>query len=213
MLAIIAFVTGRKGRMRIRSVKWVGVAALVLAPLAMIGIGTVAEVALYSTRSSKGPADAAVVLGAAVYTDRPSPVFEERIRHGVNLFREGRVRKLVMTGGLSPGDRLTEARAARDWSLRQGVPSEAILLEEASRTTQENLAFALPILRRHGLERVLIVSDPLHMRRAVAMARRLGIEAEPSPTPTSRYVGWKTWSAFLVGEAYYLTRCRVARQC
>ncbi|MCG7392306.1 YdcF family protein [Microvirga sp. ACRRW] len=189
--------------------------AVVLVPalLMVAGIGAMAEIALYSTRTSDGPADAAIVLGAAVYTDRPSPVFEERIRHAVNLFRAGHVRLLVMTGGRGPGDRLTEAQAAREWSMGQGVPREAILLEEASRTTQENLAFALPLLRQHGIKRVLIVSDPLHMRRAMAIARHLGIEAEPSPTPTSRYVGWRVWGEFLAGETYYLTRCRVTGQC
>ncbi|WP_175493907.1 YdcF family protein [Microvirga guangxiensis] len=187
--------------------------ALALMLPVFIAVGAMAEIALYSTRFSEGPADAAIVLGAAVYTDRPSPVFEERIRHGVNLFRAGRVRRLVMTGGRGPGDRLSEARAARDWSVGQGVPPNAILLEEASSTTQENLTFALPILRRHGAKRVLIVSDPLHMRRAMAIARRLGIEAEPSPTPTSLYVGWKAWGMFLAGEAYYLTRCRVNGNC
>lgn len=185
----------------------------VAALLVLVALGTMAEIALYSVRSSEGPADAAIVLGAAVYTDRPSPVFEERIRHGVRLYKEGRVQRLVMTGGLGAGDRLTEAESARRWSLEQGVPSEAVLVEEASRTTQENLAFAQPLLREHGLKRVLIVSDPLHMRRALAITRMLGIEAEPSPTPTSRYVGWKSRGEFLVAEAYYLTRCRVTGHC
>lgn len=200
---------------RDRSVVRIALRGLValLALLVLVAMGTMAEIALYARGSSEGPADAAVVLGAAVYMDRPSPVFEERIRHGVNLFRVGRVPRLLMTGGRGPGDQLTEAAAARDWSLGQGVPEEVILLEEASRTTQENLAFAKPILEREGLRRVLIVSDPLHMRRAIAIARRLGIEAEPSPTPTSRYVGWGSWSRFLAAEAYYLTRCRVSGHC
>ncbi len=187
--------------------------AAVLALLVLVAIGTMVEIALYARRFSDGPADAAIVLGAAVYTDRPSPVFEERIRHGVDLLRAGRVSRLVMTGGLGPGDRLTEAAAARDWSVAQGVPPEAIMLEEASRTTQENLAFAKPLLERHGIKRVLIVSDPLHMRRAMAIAQRLGIEAQPSPTPSSRYVGWRAWGGFLVAEVYYLTRCRVSGHC
>lgn len=181
--------------------------------LLLMALSTMAEIALYAARSSAGPADAAIVLGAAVYTDRPSPVFEERIRHGVDLYKAGRVRFLVMTGGLGDGDRLTEAEAARRWSLEQGVPSEAIVIEEASRTTQENLTFALPLLQQHGVKRVLIVSDPLHMRRATAIARWLGIEAEPSPTPTSRYVGWKSRGEFLMAEAYYLTRCRGTGHC
>lgn len=197
---------------RALSLAWRGF--LVLAALfVFVGAGTMAEIALYASHSSERPADAAVVLGAAVHTDRPSPVFAERIRHAVSLFRAGRVSRILMTGGLGPGDRLTEAEAAREWSLEQGVPPEAILLEKTSRTTQENLAFAKPILERHGVRRVLIVSDPLHMRRAMAIAHRLDLAAEPSPTPTSRYVGWRAWSRFLAGEAYYLTRCRVTGYC
>jgi uncharacterized SAM-binding protein YcdF (DUF218 family) len=185
----------------------------VLCAAILLAAWTPLEIAVFAQRSSNGPADAAVVLGAAVFGDKPSPVFEERIRHAVNLYKGGQVRTLVMTGGMGPGDRLTEAEAARQWSLGQGVPSDAILVEPNSRTTQENLAYALPLLKQHGLEQVLLVSDPLHMRRAAAIARRLGIEAASSPTPTSRYVGWKSWSGFLIGESYYLTRCRVTGHC
>jgi uncharacterized SAM-binding protein YcdF (DUF218 family) len=89
------------------------------------------------------------VLGAAVINDKPSPVFEERIRHAVTLYQTGRVKWLVMTGGLGAGDTATEAEAAKRWSIDHGVKSEAILLEPQSRTTQENLEFAVPILKRH----------------------------------------------------------------
>ena len=174
---------------------------------------TLAEIVWYGTRSDPHPADAAIVLGAAVYRSVPSPVFEERIRHAVGLYRAGRVRKLLMTGGLSPGDRLSEAEAARDWSIAQGVPAGDVLLEDRSRTTEENLAFAAPILAQGGLRRVLLVSDPLHMRRAMAHAHTRGLDAHPSPTGTSRYTGWRSWSTFLVREAYFLTRCRIARSC
>lgn len=187
--------------------------AIALGLPVLVVAAILAEVAVYSARSSTEGADAAIVLGAAVYTDRPSPVFEERIRHGVDLYKAGRVRLLVMTGGLGPGDRLTEAAAARDWGIAQGVPPEAIVIEDVSRTTQENLSLAQPLLLRHGVGRVLIVSDPLHMRRAMALAARLGIEAAPSPTRTSRYVGWASWIRFLISEGYYLTRCRVAGRC
>lgn len=185
--------------------------------MALVGAGLfgacLLDVAIYARRSDPGPADAALVLGAAVYTDRPSPVFEERIRHAVELYRTGAVRRLVMTGGKSPGDRVSEAEAARDWALRHGVPADAILLEAQSRTTQENLALAQPLLRGHKIGRVLVVSDPLHMRRAVGIARKLGIDAHPSPTPTSRFTGWGSWTAFLVAEAYHTSRCRLSARC
>ena len=88
--------------------------------VALAGVAVLAEIAAFSSRFEEGPADAAVVLGAAVFDAAPSPVFEERIRHGVALYKAGKVRMLVMTGGLGPGDRATEAEAARRWSLAQG---------------------------------------------------------------------------------------------
>jgi uncharacterized SAM-binding protein YcdF (DUF218 family) len=189
------------------------VSAGLLGAAGLSGMAVLADIAAFSSRFEEGPADAAVVLGAAVFGAVPSPVFEERIRHGVALYKAGKVRMLVMTGGLGPGDQATEAEAARLWSLARGVPPEAIAVETRSRTTQENLAFAQPILAQHGLRTVLLVSDPLHMRRSVAIARRLGIEAAPSPTPTTRYLGWRSWTWFLGGEAYYLVRCRASGHC
>ncbi len=189
------------------------VAAGLLEALARSGLAVLADIAAFSSRFEEGPADAAIVLGAAVFDEVPSPVFEERIRHGVSLYKAGKVRMLVMTGGLGPGDRATEAEAARRWSLARGVPPEAVAVETRSRTTQENLAFAQPILARHGLRTVLLVSDPLHMRRSIAIARRLGIDAAPSPTPTSRYTGWRSWTWFLGGEAYYFVRCKASGAC
>jgi uncharacterized SAM-binding protein YcdF (DUF218 family) len=158
-------------------------------------------------------ADAALVLGAAVFKDSPSPVFRERIRHAVSLYQAGHVRTLVMTGGLGPGDHVAEGRAAAEWARRQGVPEVAIVVEERSRTTRENIENSVPLLRAHNLDRVLIVSDPLHMRRAMAIATSLGLNAHPSPTRTTRYTGWGSWAGFLVSEAYHLNRCRILRTC
>ncbi|WP_262028656.1 YdcF family protein [Microvirga sp. Mcv34] len=185
---------------------------LLLVPPVLVA-GALAEVAVYASFSDDRPADAAIILGAAVAEDRPSPVFEERIRHAVALYKAGRVRMLIATGGLGPGDKVTEAEAAQRWSLAQGVPINAIIMETRSHTTQENLAFALPLLRQHGVKHVLLVSDPLHMRRAMAIARRLGIEAAPSPTPTSRFESLSTWVPFLISETYYLARCRMTAKC
>lgn len=179
----------------------------------LVAAAFMVEIVLYSTHSDPGPADAAIVLGAAVYGAVPSPVFEERLRHAVSLYQAGRVRKIVTTGGLSPGDRLSEAEAAHRWSVAQGVPGSDILTEDQSRTTQENLTFAARLLAGAGIRRVLIVSDPLHMRRALAHARHLGLDAHPSPTPTTRYVGWESQGRFLMRETYFLILCRLARAC
>lgn len=150
-----------------------------------------------------GPADAAIVLGAAVNGAAPSPVFRERIRHGVTLYRTGRVRKLVLTGGYGEGASHAESQVARTIAIRAGVPAHAILIETRSRTTQQNMAEAKRLMDRHRLSSALIVSDPLHMKRALRMAHDTGVTAYGAPTPTTRYRGWRSKSGFLLREVYF----------
>lgn len=169
------------------------------------------SIAWYASRSDTQPADAAIVLGAAVAQGIPSPVFEQRIRHALDLYHNGRVRVLVMTGGIGAGDTLAESAAARDYCLARGVPPRDILIETASHTTYQNLVQARSVLVKRGLQRALIVSDPLHMRRSVTLARDLGIDAHPSPTPTSRYVGWSSRGKFLAREVYFHARYLLER--
>lgn len=202
--------------------------------------GTMASVALYASHAARGSGvetgDAAIVLGAAVWRDRPSPVFAERIRHGIDLYEQGRVRRIVFTGGVGQAGEEAESEIARQVALARSVPDGAVLCEAESHTTYGNLREAQRVAegeasggelpasdplgargslagasapgdprRRLGgaLGRVLIVSDPLHMRRAMTMAHDLGLEARPSPTPTTRYVGCWSKAAFLARETYY----------
>jgi uncharacterized SAM-binding protein YcdF (DUF218 family) len=148
--------------------------------------------------------ETAIVLGAAVYGDVPTPVFAARIDHAINLYREGRVKRLLLTGGRSPEDRLTEAEAAAAYARARGVPPAAILLERQSRTTRQNLENARQVLGDAADAPVLIVSDPLHMRRAMAIAAAVGFDAEASPTPTSRYRSLATRLPFLAREVWFM---------
>ena len=154
---------------------------------------------------SRRPAEVAIVLGAAIVSDRPSPVFEQRIRHGVDLYRTGRVDKLLFTGGRASAGEAAEAIVARAWALRRGVPAEAIRIETVSQTTRQNLVEARRLMAKERLRSALIVSDPLHMKRALRMAEDLGIEAEASPTPTSRYRSWRSRAPFLLRETWFYT--------
>jgi uncharacterized SAM-binding protein YcdF (DUF218 family) len=161
--------------------------------------------------SDPEPADAAVVLGAAVYRDQPSPVFRERINHAVELYRSGQVAYLIFTGGLGNRDNIAESEAARDYAIQQGVPSERILIETVSTTTQENLAEARGIIESMGFDRVLVVSDPLHMLRAMAIADDLGLNASASPTTTSRYESVRSQGIFLLREVYFYSAFLIQR--
>ena len=144
-------------------------------------------------------------------TDAPSPVFEERIRHGLDLYRQGYAPLLIFTGGYGGnGARFSESQVARRYAIRQGVPEEAILIETASRTTRQNLIEARRLMAQHQLHRVIIVSDPLHMARALRLAHELEIDALASSTPSTRFRSFHTSWKFLVQEIYFFHRDLVA---
>lgn len=161
------------------------------------------DITLYANQTTSTPSDAAIVLGAGVINDQPSPVLRERINHALNLYRAGVVDYLIFTGGIGQGDRMTESEVARQYALEQGIPADRIFIETSSRITYENLLEAREIVLAQGFDRVLLVSDPLHMRRAMTMADDLGLNAASSPTPTSAYVSWQRKAKFLVREVFF----------
>jgi uncharacterized SAM-binding protein YcdF (DUF218 family) len=136
-------------------------------------------------RDESRPAGAVVVLGAAQYDGRPSPVFAARLDHAVALYLTGAYRFLVVTGGKTEGDRTTEAAVARTYALDRGVPPDRILVEDRGRTTLESLEAVATILRGRAIADAVFVSDPPHMLRVLRMAVDLGITAWGSATPTS----------------------------
>ncbi|MEM9160919.1 MAG: YdcF family protein, partial [Verrucomicrobiota bacterium] len=130
-------------------------------------------------------------------------MFEERIRHGVDLWAKGIVKKLLFTGGVGEGDRLAESEVAELFSLGLGASPGDIIIEKKSRKTRENLFEAMGLMNHEGLETAVIVSDPLHLKRAAMMAEDLGMNVVTSPTPTSRYRGVRVKFKFLLREVYF----------
>ena len=143
------------------------------------------------------------MLGAAVAADRPTPVFRERIRHAIDLYRLRRVRRLIFTGGVGAGDRLPESVVAARYAIAHGIPAGAMQVETRSHTTVQNIDEAAQLLRATPKARVLIVSDPLHVFRGVRIARSRGLDASGSPTPTSRYRSLGARVKFLLRELYF----------
>lgn len=135
-------------------------------------------------RDEQRQADVIVVLGAAQYNGRPSPVLEARLRHAVGLYQAGVAPVLIVTGGKLAGDQTTEAEAARAWAEEHGVPASAILAEDLGRTTLESLEAVTRILDAHGLSSAVFVSDRAHMLRILRIATDAGIIAWGSPTTT-----------------------------
>ena len=177
---------------------------LLIAFILVLVVGVLASrIYSFGNTRSDASADAAIVLGAAVWSSGVSPVFRERINHGIDLYRNGKVRKLIFTGGQGNPGEPTESSAARDYALQNGVPLQDILIEQKSHTTYENILYAKQVADSNGIKKVLIVSDPLHMKRAVLMAQDVGLTAEPSPTPSTRYQGLKSQLGLLAHETYY----------
>jgi uncharacterized SAM-binding protein YcdF (DUF218 family) len=165
-----------------------------------LALGVIALVLLYFTVSTTLVAvwmgkdehpkvDAIVVLGAAQYDGRPSAIYAARLKHAVDLYHGGVAPLIVFTGGKEPGDRFTEGGSGARWAVQHGIPQTATLVEESSRTTYENLRGAKRVLdsRLHPSKRlkVVVVSDPFHMFRAMRQAGDVGFRAYPSPTRTS----------------------------
>jgi uncharacterized SAM-binding protein YcdF (DUF218 family) len=179
--------------------------ALLIPPLWLLSLAI--EIYTYSSATypslEDGVPAVAIVLGAEVWDEHPSPVFEERIKHGVRLYEAGQVSAIIFTGGVGEGDQSAESEVAKGYAIQLGVPAEDIYCETRSKITYENLEEAKKILDRQNLETALIVSDPLHMKRAVTIARDLDIDAYPSPTPTSRYETWRSKWEFLLRETYF----------
>lgn len=161
------------------------------------------SVYLYGYKNDLVKADAVIVLGAAVDGDKPSPVFEERINHGVWLYQNGFANKLIFTGGIGAGDEVSEAAAAKAIAVSQGVPTNDVLIEEQSNITQGNLENAKRIMDDNGLSSALLVSDPLHMKRAIMIGNDIGLTLYPSPTPTTMYISWGSKFPFLCREVFF----------
>ena len=154
----------------------------------LVAIGAYATFRIWQqgeTDESGIPVDAIVVLGAAHYGEQPSPVFAARIDHAVQLFYQGVAPVLIVTGGAAEGDESAEADVAEDYAQAHGVPASAILAERTGRDTAESLRNVATLMRAHGLDSALFVSDRTHMLRVLRVAADLGIRAYGSPTPTS----------------------------
>ncbi len=137
--------------------------------------------------------DAAIVLGAALWNDVPSPALRERLDHAYELYKGGYVPKLIVSGGLdSNGATVTEAEGMKTYLAAKGVPEHDIVLEDRSRSTYENLLFSRSIMERNGWERAVIVTHTYHAARALDIARFLGYK-DPVVSATDSKVMWMPW--------------------
>jgi uncharacterized SAM-binding protein YcdF (DUF218 family) len=145
----------------------------------------VAAIYLYGSVDRARGADVIVVLGAAHYDGRPSPVLRARVDHAIDLYERDLAPRVIFTGGVGVGDTVSEARVAARYAAAQGIPESAIVTELTGVRTRESMVSVREIMDAEGLETAILVSDPFHMLRLRLIALRLGIRSYESPTRTS----------------------------
>lgn len=159
----------------------------------------------FGNKSQLVKTDAAIVLGAAVWDNKPSPVLRERINHAIWLYDNNYVDKIIFTGGKGKGSKYSESEISRAYAIKNDVSSDDIIIETKSRITEENIKYAYEIATEKNLKTFTIVSDPLHMKRAMLMAKNTGINAYSSPTPSSVYKTLNSQVPFLLRELFFYT--------
>jgi uncharacterized SAM-binding protein YcdF (DUF218 family) len=154
-----------------------------VAAIVMFGTATMAAVLIAGARPVLREADVILVLGAAQYNGRPSPVLKARLDHAIELYAQGWAPRVIVTGGVGTGDTLSEGEVARRYAIENGVPDSVILVDRLGATSEASVDAAAILMKANGLHTALIVSDSYHMLRLELLARRAGIRPYRAPAP------------------------------
>ncbi|HVX66397.1 MAG TPA: YdcF family protein [Bryobacteraceae bacterium] len=172
--------------------------------VAAVVVRTAIRIERQSTRDETREADVILILGAAEYRGRPSPVLKGRLDHGLELYLEKRAPLILTTGGAGGDPVFTEGEVGRDYLIRHGVPSESILVEAEGESTMHSLAAAAEIMRRMSLRSCIVVSDGYHIYRAKKMLEAHGFAVYGSPRPSTTASGARQWWLYTRQAVGYL---------
>ncbi len=149
------------------------------------------------------PAGAIVVLGAAQYNGKPSPVLKARLEHALILHGEGLAPLIVVTGGIGSGDRESEATVGRRFLIEMGIADSLVVVLPEGKDTHETMTAVAEWVNGRGLAEVILVSDAFHLARLRADAKRHGLIAWTSPSTGSPIHGGREWG-FILAEGFKL---------
>jgi len=168
------------------------------------------EIAQQSAVDEVKPADILLVLGAAEYRGKPSPVLRARLDHALTLYRKGLAPRILTTGGAGGDPVYTEGAVGRSYLVSQGVPSEAIVVEPEGESTMQSTAAAAEIMRRMGLKSCIVVSDGYHIYRVKKMLEFRGLTVYGSPRSSNPPNDWRErWLYVRQAVGYLLWRVGV----
>ena len=159
----------------------------------------------YSFKYFEDKSDVAIVLGAGTNNGVVSPIFKERLNHGIYLYKNNRVGKLILTGGFGEGQLQSDSRIAMIYAIKNGVPADKVIIEEKSKYTVENLIQSKLLMDSLNADDALLVSDPMHMLRAITIANHHQLKCKTSPTKSSMYKSKFIVFKQLLYEAFYFS--------
>ena len=193
--------------------KWIVAIALV-ASVAILSLN-VARVSRDIEQESRvdeaQPADAIIVLGAAEYRGRPSPVLEARLNHALILYLKGMAPRVITTGGAGGDPVFTEGSVGRAYLTKHGVPPEAMVVEREGESTAQSVAAVAEIMRRMNLRSAIVVSDGYHIFRVKKMLESSGLKVYGSPRPSIPPSEWRArWQDLRQAVGYLLWKIGIA---
>ena len=193
--------------------KWI-VAAALLALAAVVSLKVIQvsrEIQQVSLIDEAQPADAIIVLGAAEYRGRPSPVLEARLNHALILYLKGLAPRVITTGGAGGDPVFTEGSVGRAYLTQHGVPPEAIVVEREAESTVQSVAAVAEIMRRMNLKSAIVVSDGYHIFRVKKMLESSGLKVYGSPRPSVSPGEWRSgWQDVRQAVGYLLWKLGIA---
>jgi uncharacterized SAM-binding protein YcdF (DUF218 family) len=196
-----------------RVLKWGVLLAVVLViAISAYGVYVYREIRDSAVRDDAQPADAIVVLGAAQYNGRPSPVLKARLDHARDLYEKGYAHQIITTGSYGPDPNFSEAQVGTKYLVQRGVDVAHILTEAGSGSTYDSIRATSNLLHGKGAKSALVVSDGFHLFRVKKMFEDNGIIAYTSPAPASPIEGaasqrfWYSFREVVLFLAYRLSQ-------
>ena len=196
-----------------RPLTWIALLLVCLATVFTLAkvLAVARDIRRQSTVDEVRPADVILVLGAAEYRGKPSPVLEARLNHALFLYRQQWAPRILTTGGAGGDPTFTEGEVGRAYLSSHGIPSEAILTETQGSSTVESTVAAAEIMRRLDLKSCIVVSDGYHIYRVKKMLEYQGMDVFGSPRPSEPRDTWRErWLYFRQAIAYGLWRIGIA---
>jgi len=178
--------------------------AVLLAVLAAGFLHVTTAIARQSSVDEARPADVIVVMGAAEYSGRPSPVLRARLDHALGLWRQNLAPRILTTGGAGGDPVFTEGEVGRAYLTQKGVPPEAVIVEPEGESTAHSALAVGELLRRMGLRSCIVVSDGYHIFRAKRLLESRGLKVYGSPRPETVQEGWRRWRLYARQAAGYI---------